>query len=346
MRSRECIALLLLIGASAFGCASAPTSPPDWLPDANEVGSGVNGGWIEIDRTTRHHKQEIDGELLAIQDDHVYVLNGDAVRSVPIDSVLEARLTWYDSHGSDVVGLTVLGTISTISNGGFLIFTAPMWMIGGSIAASSRYHDPIIMAPAHAWDEIRPYARFPQGLPPDFVPNASPVIAKTVTEPVVEPEPPPPPVQPRTSGGTQWGFAIGGGVTRYSDDDNSGLGALIGVNVSNKWATAGVRMSIGGRDNTSSAIQEIDGESQVMDLGLLLGVRGRFHAFALALRAGPAVWGFSVDQFVDFDLAFAAQGELVVYLWPNVGIGALVAYNDNDLIDFTVVTLGIAIGPR
>jgi hypothetical protein len=337
MRSRECIAILLLIGASAFGCASAPTSPPDWLPDANDVGSGAHGGWIEIDCATPHNKQEIDGELLAIQHDHVYVLNGDAVRSVPIDSVRNARLTWYDSHGSDVAELTVLGTLSTISNGAFLVFTAPMWMIGGSIAANSRYHDPIIMSPAHAWDEIRPYARFPQGLPPGFVPNAPPVIAKTVTEPVVEPEPPPPTPQSRTSGGTQFGFALGAGVTKYDvDNDSKGQGVLTGVNVSNKWATAGVRMALGFSDYNSN----------VVDLGLLLGVRGRFHALALALRAGPAMWGVSFGDLVDFHGSFAAQGELVVYLWPSIGIGALVAYNDNDYIDFTVVTLGIVIGPR
>lgn len=339
MRSREVLAILALIAATVCGCASAPTSPPDWLPDPDEVRSSPHGGWIEVDFATTRGVEQIDGELLAIQNERVFVLIGDAVRSAPIDSVRNARLTWYDSHGGGVAGLTVLGTVSTISNGFFLVFTAPMWMIGGSVAANSRYHDPILKSPEHSWDEIRPYARFPQGIPPGFMPTAPPVVAKTVVEPGVEPEPPPPPAQRRTSGGTQFGFAIGGGVAKYSDDYNSGMGALIGINISSKWATAGVRMTVGGGD-------VFNGESQVMDLGLLLGVRARFHALALALRAGPAVWGFNVGDFVDFHGSFAAQGELVVYPWSNVGIGALVAYNDNEFIDYTVVTLGIAIGPR
>ncbi len=345
MRSRECIAILALIAATAMGCASAPTSPPDWLPDANEVLSNPHGGWIELDRATSRGIEKVDGELLAVQKGHVYVLNGDAVRSAPIDSVRGARLTWYDSNGSSVVALAVFGTLSTISNGAFLVFTAPMWMIGGTIAANSRYHDPIIQSPEHSWDEIRWYARFPQGLPPGFVPNAPPLIAKTVTEPGVEPEPPPAPVPPRTSGGTQFGFAIGGGVAKYTNDYNSGAGALIGINVSNKWATVGVRMAIGGGD-VFFETPNVIGEGQVMDLGLLIGVRGRFHALAGALRAGPAVWGFHVGDFADFNASFAAQAELVVYPWRHVGIGALVAYNDNEFIDFTIATLGIVIGPR
>jgi hypothetical protein len=270
------------------------------------------------------------------------------VRAIPIDSVREARVTWYDSHGGSVAGLAALGALTTISNGAFLVFTAPMWMIGGTVAAHSQYHAPVVKSPQQAWDEIRPFARFPQGLPAGFVPTA-PVFAETVSEPVVEPEPPPPPPPSRahTEGGTQWGFALGMGASRYPGTEDSGLGFVMGLNVGSKWATAGVRMAVSGRDNeNSSGVAEAIGETKVLDLGLLLGARVGFGRFELAARAGPAVWGFGVGDFVDFNASFAAQGELFVYPWRSVGIGTVVAYNDNDMLDFYIVTIGIAIGPR
>ena len=121
----------------------------------------------------------------------------------------------------------------------------------------------------------------------------------------------------------------------------------MGLNVGTKWATAGVRMSVNGRDNTGSigAAEAID-EATFLDLGLLLGLRAGFGRFELAARAGPAVWGFGIEDFAEFNASFAAQGELFVYPWRSVGIGTVVAYNDNDLLDFFLVTIGIAVGPR
>ena len=347
MQNHKCAALLVLVALSALGCASAPTAPPDWLPDPKAVGSDEHGGWIEMECTTNFGKAEMHGELLAVDNERVYVLLGDAMRSIPIDSVREARLTWYDSHGGAVAGLAALGALSTVSNGVYLVITAPLWMIGGTIAAHSQFHAPVVKTPKKAWDEVRPFARFPQGLPPSFV-ASTPTIAATVPEPVLEPEPtPPPPLPPRTEGGTRWGFAVAGGATRYPDSDDSGLGVVIGLNVSNKWATGGLRMAVSGRDDPYNPhVPAADGESTLLDLGLLLGVRAEFGRFELAARAGPAVWGFGVEDFVDFSASFAAQGELFIYPWQNVGIGTIVAYNDNDFLDFYMVTIGIAVGPR
>jgi hypothetical protein len=348
MPGRNYFAILAALAAMVLGCASAPTHPPDTLPDPDEVGGAVFGGWIEIEYGPKKDKKQVVGELLAVDSVRVYVLREDAMRVVPIDSVREARLTWYDSHGGGVAAAAALGTLTTISNGAFLVFTAPMWMIGGTIAAHSQYHAPVVKTPKTPWEEVRPYARFPQGLPPGFVPSGV-TIAETVFEPVVEPEPLPPPLPSRrhTEGGTQWGFAFGFGASRYPGSDDSGLGFVMGVNVGTKWATAGVRMAVSGRDDqNSTAVAEAVGEGTVLDLGLLLGARVGFSRFELAARAGPAVWGFEVGDFIDFKASFAAQGELFVYPWRNVGIGTLVAYNDNDLLDFYIVTLAIAVGPR
>jgi len=106
-------------------------------------------------------------------------------------------------------------------------------------------------------------------------------------------------------------------------------------------------MAVSGRDDPNDPrVPAATGQATIFDLGLLLGARVGFGRFELAARAGPAVWGFGVEDFVDFRPSFAAQGELFAYPWRNVGIGTVVAYNDNDLLDFYMVTVGIAVGPR
>jgi hypothetical protein len=62
-------------------------------------------------------------------------------------------------------GLVLLGTLSTISNGAFLLFTAPMWIIGGSIATGARSFEPIVDYPKRDWGHLAPFARYPQGMP-------------------------------------------------------------------------------------------------------------------------------------------------------------------------------------
>ena len=344
MRNHKYAPVLAVLALSALGCGSAPTSPPDWLPEPDDAGRSEFGGWIEVECRTPRGRTEVHGELLAVSHDRVYVLRHDGMASIPIDSVLKAELTWYDSHGGAVASLAALGTLSTLSNGFFLVFTAPLWMIGGTIATHSQYNAPVVKTQDAAWDEVRMYARFPQGLPPDFVAGT----------PVVAPEPSPPPaasLQPlpsrrHTEGGTEWGFAGGLGSTQFPGNGGSGLGYVLGMNVGSKWATAGVRFASTTFDEYDTDFPVALDDSRLFDLGLLLGARAGFGPFELAARAGPAVWGFGLDDFLEFDVSFAAQGELFVYPWRNVGFGTIVAYNDNDFLDFYMVTLALAVGPR
>ncbi len=341
MRSRKGIASLLFAWAcaGAFGCASAPPPPPDWLPSPEETQSSPFGGWVEIEHHSPRGELRFSGELLAVQDERVYILQGDAVKSVPIDSVTKAKLTWYDSQAGGVAAGAVLGTVTTLSNGFYLVFTAPMWIIGGSVATHQRSRDPIIATPKQAWSEFVPYARFPQGLPADFVPRAP----APVTEPVVaEPAPVETPVTPPARAHTEWGLAFGVGAAHNLDQND--IAMVLGLNVSKKWVSAGVRFSLGDRDPFLES-GEPDGDA-VFDLGFMIGVRGKFRGLQMAARAGPAAWGLDLGDLEDVRSSFAAQGELFFYPFQNVGFGTMVAYNANSYRDYTIVTLGIAFGPR
>ena len=144
------------------GCASN-TAPKGWLPSPAEAQAAAYGGWIEL--TYDQAERRTDGELIAVSAESVWVLSGSQALVIPTAAVKSGKLTAYAAQKGGLTAWTVLGTISTISNGGFLIFTAPMWMIGGSLAVGGESRAPERKHPRLTWVELAPFARFPQGLP-------------------------------------------------------------------------------------------------------------------------------------------------------------------------------------
>jgi len=140
-----------------ISCATT-NAPTHWLSEPDQTALDAYGGWIDV----RCRNSRIAGELIAISEDTVFVADS-TLHAVVSTDILSARLAIY--HASSMGGYVFLGVLSTLSNGGFLIFTAPMWLIGGSTAASSRSHDPIIDYPDKTLDEFTRFARYPQGLP-------------------------------------------------------------------------------------------------------------------------------------------------------------------------------------
>ena len=162
MQNHRMLYTIAFVLACAFltSCASTHT-PSRWLPDPEQAASDTYGAWVEI--KSRHGN--IWGELVAVAEETVFVADS-SLHAIASTDILAAQLLTYDASG---LGWYVpLGTLSTLSNGWFLVFTAPMWIIGGTIAAISRSYDPIIDYPDKLLKQFVPFARYPQGLPPDL----------------------------------------------------------------------------------------------------------------------------------------------------------------------------------
>lgn len=150
----------VLICAFLTSCASTKV-PSRWLPEAEQSASNTYGGWVEV----KSRQGQIMGELIALTEDTAFVAE-ETLRAIATTDIFSARLVTYDE--SSLGGYAFLGTLSTLSNGLLLIFTAPMWIIGGSVAATSRSYDPIIDYPKQPLKDFLPFARYPQGLPTDL----------------------------------------------------------------------------------------------------------------------------------------------------------------------------------
>jgi hypothetical protein len=149
------------------GCA-VTHAPKGWLSDSPALQFEAFGGWMQVHYSKNDSlKQTAMGELIALSSDSLYVLSRtDTLNVIAVADVTHARLVEYKSHHGELGGWIALGTLSTVSHGWYLILTAPLlWVFAGTLAASSRSYDPILDYPRYSFNEFRPYARFPQGLP-------------------------------------------------------------------------------------------------------------------------------------------------------------------------------------
>ena len=153
-------AAVALLATILAGCATNP-APQSWQPAPKEAQRSVRGGWIALERK-KPAMGRVEGELIAVDDDALHVLTAEGLRAVPRAEVRKAKLVGYGDESVALGAWMGLGTVSTLSHGYYLIFTAPLlWLLGGGAATSDESRAGFIKDA-----EFRAYARFPQGLPP------------------------------------------------------------------------------------------------------------------------------------------------------------------------------------
>ncbi len=175
MRSRSRLSRALPL-AALTACATT-SAPSHFLPEPEVAGREVHGGWLEV-RVPNPSGGELRlaGELLAITTDSVWLTTrpdslaaANAGYVIARSAVTSAKLTWWSAGpGTGNLGvLTILGTLSTISNGLILILSAPAWILTGSIASASYTFAPRTgLEPANPdGPDLRSLSRFPAGMP-------------------------------------------------------------------------------------------------------------------------------------------------------------------------------------
>jgi hypothetical protein len=173
MRTREPILALALVLLA--GCASTH-APSHFLPVADDAGRTARGGWLvaEIREPGAAPRREVMGELLAVAPDSVYLETARGFEALPIADLGAVRLARYNSSWPTIAGLTVGGVLWTASHGVFLILTAPLWILTGTISAAVVSRGPIVSPETDGWHALGAFARFPQGLPPEYPRGAGP----------------------------------------------------------------------------------------------------------------------------------------------------------------------------
>ncbi len=338
--------LLVLVAMSMCACAAMPADHPP-LPRVDDLPTSANGSWVALKSRSGVVRS---GELLAVENDgmiYIQLLPTLNPTAVSPDTLKSAHLVKFNPEASGIAGLAFLGTLTTISNGWYLVFTAPAWILVGTGATTSRSHEPHMVVPPKELNELKPYARFPAGMPAGF--------ATTMPPPVVaKPKPAPPPGTPPEPQVAEkpkpkiqhFAMNIGGGVSfhenGFHDLEQSGFGIIAGVDFETRAAFLGTRFSLAHREVTGDSFDpEWQESGESFDLALLFGLHGQIKSVHGALGIGPATYGARIDDVFDLKFSLAYQAELTANVARNVGLGGLLAYNQNEFRDFYVVALGL-----
>ena len=142
----------------SFAHCASTRAPSGWLTDPKNVPVDPYGGWVSVESEVGL----ISGELIAVANDTMFAAD-TSLHAVSFSSIHSVRLAVYDP--GTVAAAVVGGTILTVSNGVYLFLTAPMWIIGGSVAAAIQSRDPLLDYPDVPLRDFAIYARYPQGLP-------------------------------------------------------------------------------------------------------------------------------------------------------------------------------------
>ena len=173
---RTPIVLALMLSALASGAARAqrPSSVLGRRLDLTLVGS-----------------QRLSGELLAVERDSLWLLlSGDHMRAVPLGNIMRAQVP---ARGLTAGGVLVWTLVGGLVSGGLLtaacnsvdgsgceaVFPAVFlsWGVVGGLSAAAMSGSRAGPVRIEA-GSLRPYARFPQGLPDRFAPATTPSTAE------------------------------------------------------------------------------------------------------------------------------------------------------------------------
>jgi len=152
------------------GCATT-YAPEAYLPDTDDVQTETYGGWLTLVTIPDILKPEekwmqYSGEFISLDEDNVYLLY-DSLYLIPKKKI-SSSIIELDEKNSTEYGLwTAGGTAATVSNGWFLIITAPLWLLAGiptTIGESVRDRYETEYPDDEYWESIKKFSRFPQGI--------------------------------------------------------------------------------------------------------------------------------------------------------------------------------------
>ena len=151
------LVLMLLLGS----CKA-----PAYLPESEDIGTHAFGSYIIIDL---NEGKDLEGELISIDEEALLVLpkQGDLqIQSVPAENIKSFTLMYAQpkNYGWSIP----VSVLITASHGVFAVFTAPINIVVTSVVTSRgqkafTYRDRDI-----SMEELKMFARFPQGLPPQI----------------------------------------------------------------------------------------------------------------------------------------------------------------------------------
>jgi hypothetical protein len=151
--------------------------PSGYRLPLRDVKKEITGSWIDINKHTKAGPGSADtlaGELIAIQNDTLYVLTSNRLVAIQSENVKNAVLYIFINRSGSFAAVTSLvyapEIIAAIGYkiGAFLLLGIP-WVITGTILSaveSGNKSNLLIYPERDRLIEFRDFSRFPRGIPP------------------------------------------------------------------------------------------------------------------------------------------------------------------------------------
>ena len=159
-----------------YGC-NVQKVPSQYSINAEENVKNVFGHWIFIsyNNNTSGHSRilSMEGELITIQDDSLFILGEEGISIIPFVDVKKARMYLYKNQAGMYAAWTILGLMPNIA--GAIAYQEPLFMAIGipfllvgmitSIVEAANTNNQLFYPGKSNQKTFNQYSRFPQGLP-------------------------------------------------------------------------------------------------------------------------------------------------------------------------------------
>lgn len=166
-----CLAGCLL----ALACASSNLGGLDRSQAPGTPTTGVNVAEVPVRGhrvwVTRPGGEELSGELLAVEEERIWLQTAEGAEPFPVAPTDRVTVELAKSDRGKTALWSTFGCASTVTHGAFLIFTGPAWIATGVTSSVGARRSTELNVDPGDLPRLYQFARFPQGLPPGFLPE-------------------------------------------------------------------------------------------------------------------------------------------------------------------------------
>jgi len=156
--------------------------PRAYMPQPSMAGKSIAGSWIVMTMQQDlplSRQPKISGELIAIENDTVYLLTDSAFVKIHQGAVNTALLYPFKPQGTAfavITGLSllpnILGAVIRPDPGAAVLIVGIPLLVTGTIMGMNEYYGYIMRYPQkYSLKDLGKYSRFPQGMPPGLDPG-------------------------------------------------------------------------------------------------------------------------------------------------------------------------------
>lgn len=150
--------------AMVTGCKTI-SAPKGSVPKRKQLPLDAYGAWFSGRQSAQ--KMLVQGELIAIENDSIFILSADELKGIPAKEIDSAGVIVFNTEENTYAIWTGLLTAASLTTGYFAGLTLPLSLGVGIVTTrdeANRINS--FDFPQNSWPTISKFARFPQGMPP------------------------------------------------------------------------------------------------------------------------------------------------------------------------------------